>query len=365
MWDGFRVSAVDVAVDPRWDAFVERHPEGLVYHHSHWLEALERENGGRPLTLACESADGSLLGVLPLFATRGLPLMRGALTARRLASLPRTPIAGPLAADREVAAALVHEAAAYAGGDGMQLQLKVDGPSLDGLAPGVVGIPWRESYMLELPAEQHMLRFGDARSHNRIKWAIGKAERAGVAVRTADQEEDLRAWYALYLETMRAHAVPPRPYRLFAALWELMKPAGRFELVLAEQRATQPPEMLAGSIFLMLGRTTFYAFNGRHRSSLALRPNDLIIWTAAIDAVRRGFRRFDLGEVSTGQSGLAKFKQKWGANVTRLYRYYSPPVAAPETPDADIHPHRIATAVWQRLPLKATELAGEVVYHYL
>jgi CelD/BcsL family acetyltransferase involved in cellulose biosynthesis len=352
-------------VDSRWDAFVERHPDGLVYHHSHWLHALERENGGPLLALACESADGSLLGVLPLLATRGLPLVRGALTARRLASLPRTPIAGPLAADREVAAALVHEAAAYAEGAGMQLQLKVDGRRLDGLMPGLVGTPWRENYVLGLPAEQHQLRFGDARSHNRIKWAIGKAERADVAVRTADGEDDLRAWYALYLETMRDHVVPPRPYRFFRALWELMKPAGLFELVLAEQRAVHPPRLLAGSIFLMLGGTVFYAFNGRHRSSLDLRPNDLVMWAAINAAVRRGFRRFDLGEVATGQSGLAKFKQKWGADVTRLYRYYCPPVAANEAPDAEIHPHRIAAAVWQRLPLRTTAFAGKIVYHYL
>jgi CelD/BcsL family acetyltransferase involved in cellulose biosynthesis len=363
--DGFRIRAVDVTADPRWDTFVEKHPDGLVYHHSRWLHALERENGCRALALACETADGSLVGILPLFATRGVPLMRGALTGPRLASLPRTPIAGPLAADRDVAAALVHEAAAYAEGAGMQLQLKVDGPRLEGLAPDLVGIPWRESYVLGLPSEPDTLRFGNARTHNRIKWAIGKAERAGVAVRPADHEEELRAWYALYLETMRDHLVPPRPYRLFRTLWEVMKPAGLFELVLAEERASRPPRLLAGSIFLMLGRTVFYAFNGRQRSSLALRPNDLIIWAAIHDATRRGFRRFDLGEVATGQRGLAKFKQKWGAEGTRLYRYYTPPVAAQEVPDADVEPHRIAAALWQRMPLRATALAGDIAYHYL
>jgi CelD/BcsL family acetyltransferase involved in cellulose biosynthesis len=363
--DAFRLRTVDVRADGRWDAFVEGHPDGLVYHHSLWLRALERENGGRARALVCETADGTLLGVLPLFATRGVPLRRGALTGRRLASLPRTPIAGPLAADREVAAALVNDAVAYAGGAGMQLQLKVDGPRLDGLTPDLVGIPWRDSYVLGLPRDPDTLRFGDSRSHSRIKWAIGKAERAGVAVRTADHEEDLRAWYALYLETMRDRVIPPRPYRLFRTLWELMKPAGLFELVLAEKHNSRSPRLLAGSIFLMLGRTVFYAFSGRERSSLSLRPNDVIMWTAINDAIGRGFRRFDLGEVPTGHSGLAKFKQKWGPEPTRLYRYYSPPIEAQEVPDSEIEPHGIAAVVWQRVPLRATELAGDIVYHYL
>ena len=86
--------------------------------------------------------------------------------------------------------------------------------------------------------------------------------------------------------------------------------------------------MLAGSIVLGFGRTAFYAFNGRLRSALALRPNEVLQWEAIHDACRRGFERYDLGEVTGGNEGLAEFKRKWGADEVQMHRYYHPP---PET----------------------------------
>jgi hypothetical protein len=70
---GRRVIQVS-AGDPRWDAFVLAERNATVFHHSGWLAALAREYGQRPLRLACEEPDGTLSGILPLVATRGLPL---------------------------------------------------------------------------------------------------------------------------------------------------------------------------------------------------------------------------------------------------------------------------------------------------
>ena len=36
-----RVVEVDPQTDPRWEAFVAAHPDGLVYHHPAWLQALQ------------------------------------------------------------------------------------------------------------------------------------------------------------------------------------------------------------------------------------------------------------------------------------------------------------------------------------
>src|ERR1700761_9062199 len=92
---------VDPWKDPRWEAFVLGHPDATIYHHPAWLKVLEREYPQRSLFLACEDADGTLRGIFPLLYTRGLPFSKGnPLTGPRLSSLPRTPLAGPLGADR-------------------------------------------------------------------------------------------------------------------------------------------------------------------------------------------------------------------------------------------------------------------------
>src|SRR5437016_4420436 len=109
--EGLRVVEVDPQSDPRWEAFVVAHPDGLVYHHPAWLRALEREYKQKTIGLICEDSDGAVRGLLPLLHTRGLPFKRrGQLTGRRLSSLPRTPVAGPLSLDHQATSELVRAA---------------------------------------------------------------------------------------------------------------------------------------------------------------------------------------------------------------------------------------------------------------
>lgn len=353
-----RVSEIDPVADPRWDQFVVGHPEGLVYQHSAWLRCLAAEYD-RPVTaLSCEDERGNLTGILPLIRTRGLPFLRqSAVVGSRISSLPRTPVAGPLAADRASAAALLEAALARARETGSRLQVKRGRADLDGVAPALVGVPWRRSYELALPEDPDEIRFGNSRNHSRIKWAVAKAAKAGVAVRDADRVEDIRAWYGLYLETMRDVIVPPRPLRLFEAMWSEMKPAGLMRLHLAEQEG----RLLAGSIVLGLGRTAFYAFNGRSRSALALRPNEVIQWEAIHAARRAGFRRYDLGEVVEGDEGLSEFKRKWGSEEVRMHRYHYP---APEEGGGG-DGLGAAGVLWPKLPLAVTRAAGDLAYRWL
>ncbi|HLF00069.1 MAG TPA: GNAT family N-acetyltransferase [Gaiellaceae bacterium] len=365
-----RVVDLDFRTDARWDSFVCGHPNALVFHHSAWLRTLEREYEGSFLGLACEDDRGRIQGVLPLATTRGLPLgFGGAGTHARLSSLPRTPIAGPLATNEEVLAALVRAAVERARARHVVLQLKPWGSELDGLVEELVGTPWRLTYVLDLPEMPDDLRFGTSRNHARIRWAVNKAARSGLSVRPAETERDLREWYALYLDVNRWRLHPSRPYRLFRAAWELMRPLGLMRLLLAEAHDGSRARVVAGSMLLMLGETVFYAFNGRVRESLPLRPNDLIQWHAIHDATRAGFRRYDFGEVAHVNLDLAAFKRKWGTHPHPLHRYYFP--ASPEGPagygvlESENLARRLGTKAWRRVPLRVTAMVGDRVYRYL
>jgi hypothetical protein len=357
-----RVVEVDPQRDSRWEAFVAAHPDGLIYHHPDWLRVIERAYGHQPVGLACEDAGGQLRGVLPLFRTRGL------LTGCRLSSLPHTPVAGPLAHDDQATAALVRAAIERVRREPRaRLQLKAAQVGLDTLVEELAGWPWELTYLLQLPAQPQELRFGNSRNHARIKWAINKAAKLGVVVRPAQTERELQAWYELYLDTMRWHAVPPRPYGFFKIAWDLLRPPGRLRLLLAERPAGRRRTLLAGSIFLMFGQTVFYAFNGRCRAELSHRPNDIIQWRAIQDACQDGFRFYDFGEVEDTNQGLAEYKTKWGAEPRRLYRYYYP---APHELATGIfksngRARRLASAAWRRLPHRATALLGHWIYRHL
>lgn len=354
------VRCVDPRTDPRWEAYIAGHPHALVYHHPAWLDVIERVYGYELVALVCETDAGGFQGVLPLFRTRGL------LTGRRLSSLPHTPTAGPLGSDDDATAALLRSAIDKARAGRATLQVKVGEPRLEALVEGLTGVPWESTYALELRADAEQLRFGNARNHRRVKWAIEKAAKDGVRVRAAETEDELRAWYRLYLRTMRQHVVPPRPYRFFASMWDVLRPRRMMRLLLAEQHDPQGARLLAGAIFLMYGSTVCYAFTGSSGSGLRLHANDAIQWAALEDGCRAGFHRYDLGEVAEDDSGLAQFKRKWGAVPTPLFRYYAPAPNRAEQRLLDTgRARRIAAAAWRRVPLQATTLLGGPLYRYL
>ena len=255
-----RVSEIEPGSDPRWDEFVAGEPEGHVYQHSGWLRCLAAEYDRPVIGLCAEDGGGGLTGILPLVSTRGVPLLRrSSVVGARLSSLPRTPVAGPLARDSEHRGGAARGRPRARPGAGWREapdQARRGRPRRPGRRAG--GAAWRATYVVALPDDPEALRFGNSRNHGRIKWAVNKAAKEGVEVRVAEDLSDVHAWYPLYLRTMREVVVPPRPLRLFEAMWRELAPHDLMRLYVAEQRGT----MIAGSIVLGLGRTAFYAFNG-------------------------------------------------------------------------------------------------------
>ncbi|GAC1510573.1 MAG: FemAB family PEP-CTERM system-associated protein [Chloroflexota bacterium] len=368
-----RVVEVDAQTDPRWLAFVSNHPHAWAYHHPAYLRVLEEAYGYTPVTLAVVDAHDRFLGVLPLTHTNKW------LTGRGLTSLPRTLVAGPLSLDEETCVMLVRASVERVRREsGTRLQLRTYSAELDGLVDGVHCRPTQVTYVLDLPDDPEMLRFGDSRNHGAVKRAVSKSVKLGVNIRPAETESDLRAWYPLYLETMRWHGAPPRPYQFFQACWNILRPAGLMRLLLAEHHAGGSTKIVAGSIFLQHGRTVAYYVNGRRREDLVLRPNDAIHWRAIHDACAAGYRQYDFGGVLGENDGLARFKRKWGT-TNRMVYYYSCPVPrltwgmagrtgglnrARQSAEALVQ-SGVPRALWRRLPLEVTVVLGEWAHKWL
>lgn len=195
-----RVIEADFRRDTRWIDFLSKHRDALIYHHPGWLTALEAEYGRECVALACEGSDGRFLGVLPLLSTRGLPLQlsRNRVGAR-LSSLPRTPLAGPLATDDRVMTALLRAAILRVRTlTNTQLEIKTLQPGLNTLVPELACVPWRDTYVRGTPTNEapvrdrvgpqvreprncpscdgcRILTFGSARDNHRVRWAVNKA----------------------------------------------------------------------------------------------------------------------------------------------------------------------------------------------
>lgn len=364
--DDHTLAVVEIDVkDRRYGHFVASNPKALVFHHSGWLSSLQAEYDTGLVVLGCENRNGELVGVLPLLRTRGIPLRIGAQqTGRRFSSLPRTPLAGPLFTSEDAGKLLLQEAANRARAERAQLQIKAR-DQLPATAVGeLVCTNWRPTYVLEIPERREDLRFGDARTRHNLKWGVKKAEQNGITVRLAKNESEVIAWYSLYLEAMRRNCVPPRPLRLFVAMWRNLASQGIMRLHLAEQAYRQ--RLVAGSIFLTFGDTIWYAFTGIADRDLTLHANDLILWHAIHAACGSGVRCFNFGEVSEDHPELVRFKTKWGARAMEQYRYYSSdPAPQNNGSKSKGRAMHFANKVWQRLPLRITQQLGDLIYSRL
>ncbi len=366
--DGLRIVEMDALSDPRWEAYVTAHPDGSVFLHPAWLQVLTRGSNQTPVCLACVDETGSVYGVLPLVETSGFWFNLGPATIkRRLSSLPRTPVAGPLATGPESASLLIQAAMEQARKlPGAMLELKLGSVEVSTRVSGLATVAWADRYVLELPANPSELRFGNNVTRHRIKWAVKKASSMGVTVRCAENKQDLRAWYELYLDTMRWHSAIPRPYTFFVAMWEILRPKGLLRLLLAEQCREGDRRLLSGYLLLMAGKTVCCYVNGRRREDLGLHPNDIIQWQAIHDACREGYKKYDFLDVE-GLPGLAEFKLKWGAKPVPSYRCYAPaPDGLEGSPSGEPSAvTRFASAVWRKLPLGVTEVIGRWAHGYL
>lgn len=382
-----RVFEMDIHSDPRWERFVLAHPDALIFHHPGWIGSLESEYGQKCVPLACADEGGHVQAILPLLFTKGLPLRFSPVASgRRLSSLPRTSMAGPLALNAAAAKAIVEHAVQLAASEpGVQLEIKTPIPDLSDSVPGLTCVPWRPTYVEELPSAIEgkdwdefwenlrlprtcascegcrRLRFGNAKRQHRVNWAVNKAKKLGLEVREAETQEELAQWYQLYLLTMRHNAVPPRPYRLFQSLWASLQPTGKMRLLLAERTNASEKKIVAGSILLQFGQTVFYAFTGCAPEDWGLHPHDILQIEAIRGACRGGFRWYDFGEVAEEHEALAQFKTKWGGEPRPLFRYYSlaPAVRHGESSG------KLAQAgrrLWRHLPPKATAVLGDWIY---
>jgi len=361
------VSSDNGTSEKSWIEYVMNHSGGTIYHHPAYLQVLEKQSGQKLLRLVCRNENDKIQGILPLQYTKGMPInIWSALVSKRLASLPRTPIVGPLMDDEKAAEELINATLKIIQKDpGRSLQIKSYNPNLPN--ESLSKFIWRDEYITEIPAFPQEIKFVNSKNHSSIKRAVNKAIKNGVEYRLADSEKDLKQWYRLYLELNKYHTNPPRPYKLFKIAWDILKPKGMMQLALAEQKTNGKKKIIAGSILYYFNKTVTFAYNGSSRKYFDLRPNDLVHWNAIHNAQKEKYKFYNWGNAGENETGLAAYKKKWGSKPFRTYQYFYPNPSDIEfkkgtDPSEFIGIKKI---IWQLLPLRFTRIIGVLVYKHL
>jgi hypothetical protein len=349
-----RVIACDPATDPRWDAFVQDHPKGQVWHSSAWIEVLRRTYRYEPCHLACVQ-DGEVAGVLPLFQ------VTSPISGRRLVSLPFSGPAGPLGHSGEVVEALVGRAidltrerrATY-----VNLQCRDDVQELDRTALSAV-----QAFvcsLLPLTATNQPPLNVPTRS---TRQAIARGLRLGVKVRISTEWRDLSAFYRLYIATGRHHGMPPQPFALFRHIWEQFAPHGAYQMVIAHL-AGRP---LYAMLCLTYRDVVTGVYAGTDYGFLRWHPVRVGDWAMAEWGRERGFRILDLVQSHVNNPGLRWYKRSLGAVEIPVTHYYYPAVGTTNTlrdflVGGSSWPARAIKGVVRHLPEPALVALGGAIF---
>ena len=309
------VHKLDPLGDPRWQPFVDRHPNASVFHTTGWLEALRRTYGYNPVVFTTSSPTHELRNGL-LFCH-----VRSWLTGSRMVSLPFSDCCEPLCDSGEFEVLVRHLQSALDHQQWKYLEVRlVDGRFSQGAE--AAGFRVKDKHLLHhvclRSSLADLLRSFDKDS---IQRRVRRAERAGLVERAGRSEQLLKDFYGLWLLTRRRHHLPPQPYMWFQNIIQCMGES-------LDIRTAYKNEVPVASILTLRFRhKVYYKYGCSNKHFKYLGATPLLLWRAMSEAKSNGATEFDLGRTEMDNAGLIAFKNKWAREPQALtyWRFPSSP----------------------------------------
>ena len=317
------VKLVETLPEDRWQAFVDTHPQGNIFHTPAMQAVFARTRGYDPLLRAAVADDGRVLALLTAVEIRlvGGPL--AGLTSRAVA------YGGALCADseegREALGALLlwhNETASRYGRTAVrpylftELRHRSDATALrHTLATCDYEHEQELNFLIDLFRPVEDIWGGLNRTARKN---VRRAERDGLTVQEVTTAEELAEFYALLRQVYAAAEVPLADLSLFQAAFELLRPLGLARFLLARS-----PQGLAGArVVLLYNGVIFDWYAGADRQLRGSRPNDFLVWRTLEWGARHGYHTFDFGGAGHPDVpyGVRDFKAKFGGRLVNYGR---------------------------------------------
>jgi hypothetical protein len=345
--DAMRVDLLTPDRDPEYTAFLDRLgsecPGVLGYHYPFNRDMLQEIGMGTALYFGAWSR-GELVGVLPGFLRR----------SRSGAAYCSLPFFGPNAgvicnphagtAEESIHAALLGALLDHLSGVRDLLTAAFYTPFLfsrfdlyDRMMSDAVVVE-RETLYLFLP---------EAPSNGRSRRLFAAEPRPGVEVRTRVTPERVAEFYDVYLENCVASGIPIKPRRAVEAVMTHGSEAGRVRCYFAYHAG----RMIAGLVAMWGPSTASYYIPCTRPDMRPLQPGTALAGRAVRDAAASGLRFWNWEGSPSRDSGVYRFKAKWGSTES-AYRIYVRPYVpeevfrtmgadrlAAEFPNVYVYPH--------------------------
>lgn len=286
-------------------------PSVLGYHYPFYRDMLVKIGVGQPVYFAAR-LDGELVGYLPAFS-------RQSEAGVVYCSLPFFgPNAGVLCSD-EPARAEVHQAL---------LRALLDRADRDEALSCSVYTPFMfdefdlyDEIMPDAVVTEKFTQYLDLTTTawgSSIRYDLRKADRLGVEVSTELTSERFETFYSIYRQNCEDYGIPLKPRRCLELLVDHQVLGRHTGVYFAHHEGA----MIGGLLMIWAPLTASYYVPCLLASARTLQPNTVLIHRAAEDARGRGIRLWNWESSPSRESGVFKFKKKWGGQEGR-YRIYT------------------------------------------
>jgi len=310
------VQIVETLPEDRWQAFVDSHPQGNIFHTPAMQAVFARTRGCEPLLRAAVADDGRLLALLTAVGIR--------LTSGPLARLTSRAVAygGVLCAEdeegQEALAALLRGHNRSSGRRFLFTELRHRSDATT-LQPTLAACGYEHeqelNFLIDLARPVEVIWEGLNRTARKN---VHRAERDGLVVQEVSTEEGLTDFYALLRQVYADAQVPLADVSLFRAAFELLRRRGLARFVLARS-----PQGVAGArVVLLYKGVIFDWYAGADRQRRDSRPNDFLVWHTLQWGAAHGYHTFDFGGAGHPDVpyGVRDFKAKFGGRLVNFGR---------------------------------------------
>lgn len=324
--------------DSLCDDFVAGMAGHKLCHLYAWSRMVAECTGHRPFYLVAYDGD-SIEGILPLM------LVRSRLFGTRMISQAFHTYGGPLACGSETIQALYRYAVDLAD------EHMCDYVEFRNVDP----MPY-DLYLRSDKVAMHLPLEGDAEKlwdgfKGEVRNRVRKAQKSGVVVSLGGLDL-LDEFYKVWTVRMHELGTPAYPKKLMKAIFETFKGNSWVFLVRLEGKTI-------GGAFTTnyngFADIQWVATLGQYNN---LGCNMLLYWSVIKHHCEFGGRCFDFGRC-TIDGPTYEFKRRWGAQPVKLnYQYWVKPgkKLSLAVPDSSRYSRKVA--IWKRLPLWMTRLAG-------
>lgn len=340
---------VEPLKDPRWEVFLQRHPQASIFHTRAWLEALYRTYRYEPVVFTTSPPGAEL--------RNGIVFCRVSswLTGRRLVSLPFSDHCEPLVSCAEELNEICGDLKQGVGNENwkrIELRPRVIRP---GCETGFQRT--REFYLhtLGLHASEEAL----FRTFHKdgVQRKVRRAEREALIYEEGRSESLLRKFYQLQVLTRRRHQLPPQPLDWFRNLIDCL--GGSLKVRIASKNE-QP---VASILTLRFKDCLVYKYGCSDSRFHNLGGMVLLFWRAIQEAKQTGALYFDMGRSDCDNTGLLTFKEHWGSTRSPL-SYWAYP-GDPSKSAAAAWQMRIAKQIFAKAPDGLLTAAGKLLYRHI